>query len=81
MMEGIRRPDVVIYLRAEDVSNRENFGAERYETMEIHEKVINNFDEIFEIEAEENIKILKIESNRSIQQVSDSIWEVIRGLL
>ena len=54
MMEGIRRPDVVIYLRAEDVSNRENFGAERYETMEIHEKVINNFDEIFEIEAEEH---------------------------
>lgn len=86
-MEGMVKPDIVIYLRAEDTSNRKDFGAERYETAEIHEQVIRNFDELFENEKEitdssnNYFKLVKINSNKSIEEVTNDIWDDIKDSL
>lgn len=79
-MQGIKNPNVVIYLRAEEsVSSRQDFGAERYETAEIQTCVQKNFDEIFSRET--NSKILKINSNQDIVEISKEIWDQIKKLL
>lgn len=79
-MEGIKEPDVVIYLRAEEsVSERKDFGAERYETIEIQTQVQKNFDEIFS--SKTNSKIFKINSSKRIEEISKEIWENIKELL
>lgn len=80
MMEGIRKPDFVIYLRAsKSVSNRADFGAERYETVEIQKLVQNNFDQIFE---EEKIsKIIEVDSSKRIEEISEIIWESVKSSL
>ena len=73
-MEGIRKPDLVVYLRSEgSVSGRSDFGDERYETVEIQRKVQANFDEIFANEADS--LILKIDSCKGIEEISKDIWE------
>ena len=78
MMEGIRKPDIVIYLRpSETVSNRAEFGAERYETIEIQNSVQINFDRILE-NLEETTKIIKIDSSKSIDEISESIFEHVK---
>lgn len=80
MMEGIKEPDVVIYLRAdESVSERKDFGSERYETIEIQKQVQTNFDQIFSTETKS--KILKINSSKSIKEISKEIWESVKELL
>lgn len=84
MMEGITEPDIVIYLKPEkgmNSSGRTDFGAERYETTEIQAQVMLNFDNLFRGDDEENIKILKINSSKSIESVSESIWERIKDLI
>lgn len=80
MMQGIKEPDVVIYLRTEEsVSSRQGFGAERYETTEIQTRVQKNFDDIFSRQT--NYKILKINSNQEIEEISKEIWDHIKKLL
>ena len=79
-MEGIKKPDVVVYLRTEDsVSEREDFGVERYETVEIQKQVQKNFDEIFLNETDS--KIIKINSSKEIKEISKEIWENVKKLL
>lgn len=79
-MEGIKKPDVVVYLRTEDsVSEREGFGVERYETVEIQKQVQKNFDEIFLNETDS--KIIKINSSKEIKEISKEIWENVKKLL
>lgn len=79
-MEGIKEPDVVIYLRAdESVSERKDFGTERYETVEVQTQVQKNFDQIFS--SETNSKIFKINSSKSIEEISEEVWENIKELL
>lgn len=79
-MEGLKEPDVIIYLRAEgSVSERKDFGAERYETVEIQTQIQNNFDEIFSHESDK--KIFKINSSKSIEEISKEVWENIKELL
>jgi len=75
-MEGITKPDLVIYLKPAEGTNssdRTDFGVERYETTEIQAQVIKNYDNIFENEGNK-IKILKINSSESIKNVSENIW-------
>lgn len=79
-MEGIRKPDLVIYLRAEgSVSGRSDFGDERYETVEIQRKIQRNFDEIFANET--YAKILKIDSCKEIMVISQEICEFVKKLI
>jgi thymidylate kinase len=79
-MEGIKEPDIVVYLRAEEsVSERKDFGAERYETIEIQRQIQKNFDEIFSVESFS--KIIKINSRKSIEEISKEINENIKELL
>lgn len=79
-MEGIKEPDLIIYLRAEgSVSERKDFGAERYETIEIQTQIQRNFDGIFSQEFDK--KIFKINSSKSIEEISQEIWENIKELL
>jgi thymidylate kinase len=80
IMEGIKEPDIVVYLRAEEsVSERKDFGAERYETIEIQRQIQKNFDEIFSVESFS--KIIKINSRKSIEEISKEINENIKELL
>jgi thymidylate kinase len=80
MMEGIRKPDLVIYLMAEgSVSGRSDFGDERYETVEIQRKIQRNFDEIFANETYS--KILKIDSCKEIMVISQEICEFVKKLI
>lgn len=83
MMEGIAKPNIVVYLKLETGTNscgRTDFGVERYETTEIQEQITLNYDNLFRNE-EENIKIFKINSSKSIENVSEDIWEVIKNLI
>lgn len=80
MMEGVRKPDIVVYLRAEDsVSGRSDFGAERYETAEIQGKIQGNFDQIFANETDSII--FQIDSCKEITEISNEIWENIKKLI
>ena len=82
MMEGMRRPDIIIYLRSATVieqSNRKDFGTERYETIEFQRQVSQNFDEIF---ANENSsKVIEINSNKIIEEVANDIWIKVKELI
>lgn len=77
----MRQPDIVIYLRADDTSNRKDFGSERYETVEIHKQVIQYFDEIFKNPVQKQTNIVKINSNNSIEEVTNNIWNEIGHLI
>jgi hypothetical protein len=49
MMVGIRKPDLVVYLRScEKVFERADFGMERYDSKSMQMSVRSNFDAIFE---------------------------------
>ena len=80
IMEGIRQPNVVIYLKLTDESEsslRTDFGSERYETTAIQSQVIRNFDRIFENEENNNVRILKIDASQNIEKVAKDIWSGI----
>ena len=75
-MEGIAKPNVVIYLKpaeGTDSSKRTNFGAERYETPELQAQVIENYDNLFENE-KKSLKILQVNASQAIESVSEAIW-------
>ena len=84
-MEGITNPDIVVYLKpekgTEDSAERKGFGIERYETKEIQRQVIKNFDILFTKDDDEKIKILEIDSSKTIEEVSKNIWEGIKDLI
>lgn len=71
-MTGIREPDVVIYLRPSNrdhIAIRNEFGAERYETVEIQNRVQKNFDELLR----GNQTCLEIDSCKSIPEITQEI--------
>lgn len=82
MMEGIIKPDLILYLRADNqvgVSERPDFGNERYETFDFQTKVTETFDKIFSAEStENNVKIIK--SSKSIDDISNEIWSLITDI-
>ena len=76
MMKGIREPDLVIYLRpqsVEEMTERADFGNERYESLQVQSQVSKNFDEIFK--GKENV--LKIDSNQSIEAIAKEIASIV----
>lgn len=79
MMEGIVEPDFVIYLRPDtgNVSDRNDFGAERYETVEIQESVQANFNEIFKRKS----NVLIINSCNPIEEISEQVWNFVKDLI
>lgn len=85
MMKGIRRPDIVFYLRAENVdliSKRTDFGNERYETIDFQRQVTVNFDSLLKDEAKKNEKcsiIHEINSFNNINMITNEIWEKIKN--
>lgn len=83
LMAGIRRPDVVFYLRPADVStvtSRHAFGCERYETAEVQRAVTRHFDEIFSSPAEA-ARVVTIDSGLSIDAVFAQVSAKIAHLI
>ena len=86
MMDGIRKPDIVFYLRtkpgnSDEISKRTDFGNERYETVDIQRQVSINFDYLLLNKSnchDEYSLIYEINSCKNIQNVSDNIWEIVK---
>lgn len=81
MMDGIREPDIVFYLRtksgnSDEISKRSDFGNERYETLDIQRQVSINFDHLLL----DKSNCHEINSCSNIQNVSDNIWKTVKML-
>ncbi len=76
MMQGIRNPDLIFYLRPKEVvemSERADFGKERYESVQVQSQVTKNFDEIFA----GNLNVHQIDSTQSIEAIAQLIASII----
>jgi len=80
MMDGIKAPDLVIYLRPRDVASimqRSEFGQERYDSALTQHQVIQNFDHIYSV-SDPKRSVLIINSEESIQGITGKIVEKIK---
>jgi thymidylate kinase len=76
MMKGIVEPDLVFYLRpnqVEAMTDRAEFGNERYESLHIQAQVTKNFDIIFE--GKENVH--RIDSTKGIEAIAEQIASIV----
>lgn len=80
--EGLIKPDLVFYLRPESVSEmagRSDYGQERYENVQVQQKVIEKFDEIFRKELAG--KIVTINSSRKIHEIANEIAAIVSDFM
>jgi dTMP kinase len=75
--KGLLKPDVVIYLKGCDMSYRNGFGNERYETKEMQKKVFDMYEQMIIEDLNTNWKI--IDANQHIFVIAELIQkEVMR---
>lgn len=86
MMGGIRKPDIIFYLRtktgnSEEISKRSDFGNERYETVDIQRQVSVNFDLLLLDKSKcslEHSIVHEINSCKNVENVAEDIWECVK---
>ena len=82
MMRGLRLPDLVIYLRPENLSTtiqRAEFGQERYDSSLIQRTVLQNFDYIFN-DSDSERNVLTISSEETIDKITAKIVQKFRDM-
>ncbi|KAG5518686.1 hypothetical protein PMAC_002655 [Pneumocystis sp. 'macacae'] len=80
---GLLLPDCVIYLDVSQkkISQRQDYGSERYETKTMQENVQSIFKNIFETDCSVYCPWYWINASNSISQVKTEIWDVVQEII
>jgi dTMP kinase len=76
-------PDRIIYLvsnEVDDLTERGDFGQERYEKLEFQKEVEKNYEKLFEKDKNLNGIYCKVNCNGSINEVSERVWSAVLDL-
>ncbi|CCH43612.1 hypothetical protein BN7_3165 [Wickerhamomyces ciferrii] len=74
---GLPKPDLTLFLKLNDSSNREGFGDERYEVKEFQLKVRQQFEKFYN---ESNWNTIIVDG-KNIEQVENEIWNLLEKKL
>lgn len=81
--KGLLKPDYVIFMynsNINELQERDNYGAERYENVEFQRKVYEAFNRTWEYFGK-NINLTKIDVHKkSISEIHSMIWEAERNV-
>mmetsp|Transcript_8272 Transcript_8272/g.14973 ORF Transcript_8272/g.14973 Transcript_8272/m.14973 type:complete len:224 (+) Transcript_8272:63-734(+) len=77
--QGLPRPDLLLFLSvsAEVAAQRGNYGAERYENVEMQTRVADQFQVLLDSAAVENLRVSRINGDESQDAVHREILQVV----
>ncbi|CAA19357.1 Thymidylate kinase [Schizosaccharomyces pombe] len=79
---GLPRPDLVIFLNVDPriAATRGQYGEERYEKIEMQEKVLKNFQRLQKEFREEGLEFITLDASSSLEDVHSQIVDLVSNV-